>query len=163
MQKHEADEAAKLVEKLIATADDLRSKGKSPLAVLFNSVKDGAPFRVLNLNTICQIWGEWFVPYLALLLTQELLSRKTPGAILDPTANNGLFLACALQATGAKHSRKPSFSRADWYRERLDTIGRPSRRCSFPSSESFQRVIGSLSASHGRVQRRRIGSSRHKS
>jgi|GEM_PF-4157272 len=42
MGKNDADENIKFIEKLMATADDLRSKGKSPLSVLFSSAS-GTP------------------------------------------------------------------------------------------------------------------------
>jgi N-6 DNA Methylase len=102
MSKSDANETAQFIEKLMAAADDLRRKGTSPLSVLFRSASDKkVPLRVINLNSISQIWDEWFVPYLVLLFARELLPRKQPKTILDPAAHNGLFLAFALEATGA--------------------------------------------------------------
>src|SRR5689334_12672206 len=98
MSTGDASETVKIIEKLMAAADDLRRKGTLPLSVLFSSASDKkVPLGVINLNSISQIWGEWFVPYLALLFAKELLPRKQPTTILDPAAHNGLFLAFALE------------------------------------------------------------------
>jgi hypothetical protein len=94
------DEYKKVVLQIMRFANALRAKGESSLLSILEGAKLGNDPEVLN--ALSQMLGEWFTPHPVLLFAKELVARRKPTNILDPSAGNGILLALLAQVSNAK-------------------------------------------------------------
>jgi N-6 DNA methylase len=88
------DALLKQLSELWDIADKLRGKEEPLLAgVIKYAQKSGQHFPPDLLNSLAHLFGEWFTPHPVLLFSKELLAKRKPRSILDPSASSGLFLA----------------------------------------------------------------------
>jgi hypothetical protein len=93
-------EFKKIIAEFWETANKVRGSGESPLYAFLK--QQTSPVDPVALNTFAQIFGEWFTPYPVLLFAKELVARRQPNSILDPSAGNGAFLAAMAADSKAK-------------------------------------------------------------
>src|SRR5208283_4145392 len=94
------DKYKETILQLWGIANALRAKGESPLLSFLKetNVKNDPE----ALNSFSQMFGEWFTPHPVLLFAKELVARRKPKNILDPSAGNGILLASLAQVSNAK-------------------------------------------------------------
>jgi hypothetical protein len=92
-------EYEKILRKFWETADAARARGESPLLSFLK--QPGSTNDPDGINAISQFVGEWFTPHPVLLFAKELVARRQPKNILDPSAGNGLFIASLAQISKA--------------------------------------------------------------
>jgi hypothetical protein len=93
-------EIKKIIAKFWATANKVRGSGESPLHAFLK--QQTTPADPAALNTVAQIFGEWFTPHPVLLFAKYLMAIRKPQSILDPSAGNGILLASLAGESEAK-------------------------------------------------------------
>ena len=86
-----------LIIKFWATANEVRSTGESPLHAFLK--QQTTPFDPEALNTVAQLFGEWFTPHPVLLFATDVLKRRKPGSVIDSRLGrrSGLLRRLVLQ------------------------------------------------------------------